>query len=105
MAKIKSLERKNDSIILTLSASREESKLVEGEGEIIILPEELGESLTMGKLGNSNRIMFPKKLQKKHDIELKKKVPADIFEVNNKKFLLVKLEEENPEVPQFQEED
>jgi len=70
---------------------------------VLILPEEFDEFLTTGKLGNSNRIMLPKKVLKKHAIELKGKVPAKIFDVNGRKFLLIKLEEIKIGIPKFKE--
>jgi len=40
---------------------------------------------------------------KKHRIELRGKVPASIFEFNNKKFLLIKLDEKKVGIPEFKD--
>jgi hypothetical protein len=47
--------------------------------------------------------MVPGKLLKRHDIsKLRKKVPARIFELNNEKYLLIKLEKSSL-IPDFEE--
>ena len=93
----------NGEIVLNLSITDEEYKLISGAKEVIIASNDFDESLTTGKLGNSNRIMLPKKILKKHNIELRGKVPASIFESEGKKFLLIKLEEKKIGVPEFEE--
>lgn len=103
MALIRSVNIEDGEIILNLSITEEEYKLISGLKEVILVSEEFEDKLTTGRLGNSNRIMVPKKMLKKHEVELKGKVPAKIFEVGNKKFLLVKLEERKEGVPEFRE--
>ena len=103
MALIRSVNIEDGEIILNLSITEEEYKLISGLKEVILVSEEFEDELTTGRLGNSNRIMLPKKILKKHEVELKGKVPAKIFEVGNKKFLLVKLEERKEGVPEFRE--
>ncbi len=103
MASIRSINMKDYEIIMKAVISEEEQKLLKEMRNILILPEEFDESLTTGKLGNSNRIMLPKKVLKKHSIELKGKVPAKIFAVNGRKFLLIKLEELKIGIPQFKD--
>ena len=103
MALIRSVNIEDGEIILNLSITEEEYKLISGLKEVILVSEEFEDELTTGRLGNSNRIMLPKKILKKHEVELKGKVPAKIFEVENKKFLLVKLEERKEGIPEFRE--
>lgn len=103
MAIIRSINMEKGEIILNLTISEEEYSLTENMKEMIIVPENFDESLTTGKLGNSNRIMLPKKILKKHDIELRGKAPAKIFEMGGKKFLLIKLEEKRIGIPEFKE--
>ena len=105
MAKIESIELKDKEIILSTSISDEERGLLNDTKEIIILPEVFDESLTTGKLGNSNRVMLPKKILKRHNIELKGKVPARVFDLGNKKLLLIKLEEKKIGIPEFKEDE
>ena len=103
MALIRSVNMENGEIILSLSITDEEYKLISNNKEVIVTSNKFGENLTTGKLGNSNRIMLPKKILKKHDIELRGKVPASIFESKGKKFLIIKLEEKKIGVPEFKE--
>lgn len=103
MATIRSINMENDEVMLTAAISNDENKSMKGARDIIILPCEFDEELTTGKLGNSNRIMLPKKILKEHNIELKGKVPAKAFVMNGKKFLLIKLDEKVAGVPKFKE--
>lgn len=103
MASIRSITVKSDEILVNATLSEDEHRLLKSTKNIIILPEEFEEQLTTGKLGNSNRIMLPKKILKKHGIELKGKVPAKIFDLNGTKFLLIKLEEIKFGIPKFKE--
>lgn len=108
MGKIESIQMKNGGIYLNIMVSEEECALIKekcpftnGGGEVMVVPEDFDESLTTGKLGNSNRIMVPKKILKRQKIELKGKVPAAFFNVGGKKMLLIKLGEKIIGVPEF----
>ena len=108
MANIKSLEFGNE-ILATFSISDKEYDLLkQSKSDMVILPAELDildEVLTTGRLGNGNRIMLPTKILKKHNINrLLKNVPAKIFEVDDSKFLLIRLEEYKPGIPVFKED-
>ena len=108
MASIKSIEF-GDEILATFSISEKEYDLLKrSERDIVILParsDVLDEVLTTGRLGNGNRIMLPTKILRKHDIKkLLKNVPAKIFEVDDSKFLLIRLEEYKPGIPVFKED-
>ena len=98
MANIESVNVKDDKIILNLNISKKEYELLKQTTKNLALlstdPVILEERLTTGKLGNSNRIMLPKKILKKHKIlELQKKVEAKVFEKDKIKLLLIKIEE------------
>ena len=110
MGKIESIYMKNGKSYLNILVSEEECNLVKEKcqfteigREVIVVPKDFDESLTTGKLGNSNRVMVPKKILKRHKIELKGKVPARFFDVEGKKMLLIKLDEKLIGVPKFKE--
>ena len=109
MATIKSIEF-GDEILATFSISEQEDNVLkQSEKKMVILPSSsdiLDEVLTTGRLGNGNRIMLPMKILKRHNIKkLLKNVPAKIFEVDDSKFLLIRLEESMPGVPVFKEDE
>jgi hypothetical protein len=109
MADIDSIDMKNDKILVSLKLTKEEYKLLkQATKRLLLLPTEpniLNESLTTGKLGNSNRIMLPNKILRKHNVTmLLKKVPSQIFEMYDEKFLLIKLQESTLGKPIFGEE-
>ncbi|ODS37216.1 MAG: hypothetical protein A7315_04245 [Candidatus Altiarchaeales archaeon WOR_SM1_79] len=108
MATIKSIEFGGE-ILATFSISEKEYDLLKrSERDIVILParsDVLDDILTTGRLGNGNRIMLPTKILRKHNIKkLLKNVPAKIFEVDDSKFLLIRLEKYKPGVPVFKED-
>ena len=106
MAEIKSINMEDDKTSVCLFVSDSEYNLLkEDNDDLVILPvKKLNEVLTTGKIGNSNRIMLPKKIMKAHKIdELPKNVEARVFSVNNCKFLLIKLAEKKIGVPEYDE--
>lgn len=108
MADIRTIDMENDDIFVTLKITKEEYKLLKLKSRnLLIVPTEsdvLNESLTTGKLGNSNRIMLPNKILKKYNIKkLVKKVPSKVFEYNGNKILVIKLEESKVGIPVFKE--
>lgn len=110
MADIDSIDMKNDKILVNLKLTRDEYKLLkQSTKRLLLLPTEphiLNDLLTTGKLGNSNRIMLPNKILHKHNITaLLKKVPAQVFDVHDEKFLLIKLQESMFGKPIFGEEE
>ncbi|MCK4714767.1 MAG: hypothetical protein KAT35_04275, partial [Candidatus Aenigmarchaeota archaeon] len=61
---------------------------------------------TTGKLGNSNRIMMPKKVLQLFKIdELDKKVPAMLFRNAGSVYLLLKLKKSMLGIPLFEGDD
>ena len=110
MADIDSIDMKNDKILVSLKLTKDEYKLLKQSTKgLLLLPTEpsiLNELLTTGKLGNSNRIMLPNKILRKHNItKLLKRVPAQVFDVYDEKFLLLKLQESKIGKPVFGEEE
>jgi len=105
MANIKSIDIENNkNINLHLLITNQEYGLLKQKTkDIIILPEDsLNKTLTTGKLGNSNRIMVPKKFLKQFELEnLDKKIPAAVFEIDNKLFLLTKIKSLKNGIPEF----
>lgn len=109
MATIQTIDIKNHDITITLKISEKEYEMLKPKNkEFLLVPTEshaLDETLTTGKLGNSNRIMLPNKILKKYEIKkLLKKVPSKIFEFDGNKLLVIKLEESEIGIPVFKEE-
>ncbi len=105
MARLKRVNLEENGITLVLEISREEYKLIGPEKDLLVVPKDdsfLSEALTSGKLGNSNRIMVPHRLLKNYDVELPKKVPARLFEVQDEKYLLIRLKGSSL-IPEFKE--
>ena len=89
--------------------SKEEYELLKQKTDnLIVIPsgrETLNQSLTTGKLGNSNRIMLPKKMLESEGVKtLRKKVPAATFKANGDVYLLIKLKESELGIPVFEED-
>lgn len=110
MADLKSIDLEGGNTYVTLKVSDSEYSIIRLSNKgFVILPtsdEVLDEVLTTGKIGNGNRIMMPNRLLNKHEVEkLIKKVPARIFDVDDSKYLLIKLEEHRNAFPQFEVDD
>ena len=110
MAEIRSIDVKNDEILLNMKITTSEYVILKSSTkDIIVLPTDssvLTDTLTTGKLGNGNRIMMPNKLLKRASIpELKKKVPSKIFNICDEKYLLIKLADNNANIPVFRFEE
>jgi len=104
MAQIRFIDVKDHEILLHLSLSREEYSVLSQKTEnLLLLPgDEFDEELTTGRLGNSNRIMLPKRVLEKVRLKmLEKKVPARIFRINGNVYLLIRLKEEKIGIPEF----
>jgi hypothetical protein len=109
MAEIKTIDMTNSKIDVKLSISRDEYKILKHHmTDLVILPcgsESLVHRLTTGKLGNSNRIMLPKKLLESFRIRsLDKKVPTNIFIIDDDAYLLIKIKKSEFGIPKFEEE-
>jgi hypothetical protein len=108
MANLRNISFRGDEIEIVLGVSKEEYEALAANGrECLVLPvrgDSMQETLTSGKLGTGNRIMVPNKLLAKHSVEkLKKKLPARLFDFEEGKFILIRLE--GPKlVPKFEED-
>jgi len=108
MAEINSIDINNDDIVVNLKISKDEYGILQHKtDDLLLLPassDSLDVRLTTGKLGNSNRVMLPKKLLGLYDIkEIVKKVPAKCFKIDDEVFLLVKLKKSTLGIPVFDE--
>lgn len=109
MASIKYIDFNSEGVALTLNATVDEYKMLKTHTKnLVVLPtneEAMELRLTTGKLGNGNRIMVPNKLLKRHSIPaLRKKCPAKVFDINQEKYLLIKLEKSEL-IPEFEKEE
>jgi hypothetical protein len=108
MAELKSVERNAKDIKVTLKLTSDEYGMISKSWDDILLSPvndaQFSEELTTGRLGNGNRVMLPKKILERHGVKLlKKKLPAAIFEVEGRTYLLAKLKEKKPGVPVYRE--
>jgi hypothetical protein len=108
MAEIRSIDMRKGNILVNLKISKDEYELLSQETrDLLLLPNNpgiLNHHLTTGKLGNSNRIMLPKKILDRYEIkDLDKKAPAMAFRLENEVFLLVKLKKSTFGIPKFKE--
>jgi hypothetical protein len=105
MADIQSISMKDHNIVVSLRITNSEYELLKNNRyNLLLLPSDPGvmdSSLTTGRLGNSNRIMVPKKLLEREKVDLEKKVPAKMFRINEDVFLLIKLRESREGIPTF----
>lgn len=105
MAFIERVDIKDGKTLVTIKVSKDEYEFLESRKKVLLLIDDMDGALTTGTLGNSNRIMLPNRLLKKHKIDkLIKKAPARVFDINGDKFLLIKLYESKIGIPKFGEE-
>jgi hypothetical protein len=108
MAEIRSIDINSNNILINLRVSKSEYEILKHKThDLLLLPADqdtLDRRLTTGKLGNSNRIMLPKKLLERHNIkEVIKKAPSKAFDINDEVFLLIKLKKSTLGIPVFKE--
>ena len=104
MAVLNNINFDKNRISVNFEITREEYRIFQEEKEFLILPiSALDMTLVTGKLGNSNRIMMPNKVLKKHDInELVKNIPYKIVKTKRGKYMVIELEgSEN--IPRFEQ--
>ncbi|MFH0956335.1 MAG: hypothetical protein V1813_00575, partial [Candidatus Aenigmatarchaeota archaeon] len=104
MAEIKSVDMNGGQIQLKLSVSQEEYKILRYHtSDILVLPggrDTMKYLLTTGKLGNSNRIMLPKKIMEAFEIStLDKKVPMSVFIIDDNAYLLIRIKKSEFGIP------
>ena len=108
MADIRNINMDKGEILVNLSVSRAEyDSLKQNTDNLLLVPtnaKDMKHLLTTGTLGNSNRIMLPKKVMVKERISgLDKKVPAQILKSNGDVFLMIKLRKSELGIPKFKE--
>ncbi len=105
MADIQSINMGDHEIIVNLRISNSEYELLKNRRyDLVLLPSDsssLHNALTTGRLGNSNRIMVPKKMLEREGIKMQKKVPSKVFKINDATYLLIKLNESFRGIPSF----
>ncbi len=109
MAEICSTDIEGSDIMITLRVSNEEYELLKQKtGNLVVIPcgpDDLNQLLTTGRLGNSNRVMLPKRLLERKGVKtLQKKVPARIFKANGEIYLIIKLDDSQLGIPVFEED-
>ena len=110
MADIRNIAMENDEILVNLRVSREEHELLKQNTEnILLIPsgqDTFDHTLTTGRLGNSNRIMMPKRILERGGVStLEKKVPAMLFRNAGSVYLLLKLKKSMLGIPLFEGDD
>ena len=107
MATLKGVELENSGFKVSFHISKKEYKLFKhGNKHFLMVPlDSLNDKLTIGTLGNSYRLMLPKKFLKAHDIpetELPKKADASVFNIGDEKFLTVRILHSKMGIPKFE---
>jgi len=106
MAKLKGIELEDDHFLVSFHISKKEYELFRhGNKHFLLVPlNGMYNQLTIGTLGNSYRLMLPKKFLKEHEIaenELPKKADAGVFSIGGEKYLTVKIIPSAIEKPKF----
>jgi len=96
MSGIDSIKFKEDGIYLTLRISKEEYEFLrQATSDLLVIPTDsksLDKPLTTGKLGNSSRLMLPKKVLDGLEVgTIEKKVPGKVFMVGGSTYILARL--------------
>ena len=109
MAKLKGIELEDDHFLVSFRISKKEYELFKhGNKHFLLVPlNGMYNQLTIGTLGNSYRLMLPKKFLKEHEIiedELPKKADAGVFSIGGEKYLTVKITPSAIRKPKFEGE-
>ena len=107
MAEIRSVNVKKDELFLNLKVSSEEYEfLKQTTSEIALIPTGqrfMSQPLTTGKLGNSTRLMLPKKSLDRLEVKkMDRKVPGRIFKIEGNVYLLARISGKRKGVPVFE---
>ena len=98
MSEINSVKFREDGIYLTLRISQEEYEFLrQATSDIMVIPADsrsMDKLLTTGKLGNSSRLMLPKKVMERLEVKsVDKKVPGRLFKLHGSVYIFVRLHE------------
>ncbi len=107
MASIDSIDVEPDRVVAKVVLSIEEyGALNSATRDILIAPvghDNLELLLTVGKIGNGNRIMLPNRVLKAVGIDkLPRKAPAKIFFLRGNKYLVACIEGDSEGIPFFE---
>ena len=109
MATLKKVELEDGGFTTTFHISKAEYELFRhGNKHFLLVP--LGamhNQLTIGTLGNSYRLMLPKKFLREHGIaedELPKKADASVFTIGDEKFLAARIARSKAGAPKFEDD-
>lgn len=96
MAEASSIKFRGDGIFLTLNISREEYELLgNSTSDILLVPADsksLNMLLTTGKLGNSRRLMLPKKILDRLNVKIvEKKSPGKVFSAGGNVYIIARI--------------
>jgi len=96
VSEISSIRFKEEGIFLTLRISQEEYEFLKSKtSDILVAPvdgKSMDKQLTTGKLGNSTRLMLPKKaLDALEAKAIEKKVPGKVFRIGDSIYILARL--------------
>ncbi|MEM5812166.1 MAG: hypothetical protein QXN71_02300 [Candidatus Aenigmatarchaeota archaeon] len=106
MAEISSINVKNNNFLVTMKLSKEEYEFLKQEtAGLMVIPvcsKFLSQLMTTGKLGNSNRLMLPKKsLDRLQVKKIRRKVPGRIFKLDGSVYLIARLSGKVMGIPEF----
>ena len=98
MAEITSVKFGEDGIFLRLKISKEEYDFFGPSiSELLIVPADsrsMDKLFTTGKLGNSTRLMLPKKAMERLDVtHVEKKISGRVFRLNGGVYMLARIHE------------
>ena len=106
MANIESIDVESDRVVAKVVLSTEEYEaLNSATSDILLAPvgdDSLTRQLTVGKIGNGNRMMLPNKVLRVEGIErLPRKAPARIFTLRGNKYLVACIKGDSAGIPFF----
>lgn len=106
MANVKSMEVEGNKVRVLFEMSKDEWAALRNETKDVCLFSlaNLDETLTTGTIGNSNRIMVPNRLLRRHNItHLPKHAGARVLALNGKKVVVIQLQDNHAPMPRFEE--
>jgi hypothetical protein len=107
MSSLCSVELGEGSVFIRLKLTKEEYDSMPSDAkEFLVVPiNKMDSILVTGKLGNGNKIIVPSRFLRSNGVaSLQKTVKAKISKIEEKKFLIIELEDKKPGVPVFGEE-
>ena len=108
MAKLRGIELDDGTYTVSFRVSKKEYEMFKrGDSHFLLVPlTGFRDKLTIGTLGNSYRIMLPKKFLKENKIpeeDLPRKADAGVFSIGEERFLAVRIGESSMKSPVFED--